>query len=103
MTSTRPTADELVQPRLDRHVAMQLAATEYDRMAEALAALSPDDWTKPTDCPAWDVRELGCHMVGMADATGAPFPPATLKITKTLLLPIAPGILMAGQTRIVGD
>ena len=72
MTSTRPTADELVQPRLDRHVAMQLAATEYDRMAEALAALSPDDWTKPTDCPTWDVRELGCHMVGMAEMATDP-------------------------------
>jgi uncharacterized protein (TIGR03083 family) len=72
MTSTRPTADDLVQPRLDRQVAMHLAATEYDRMADALTALSVDDWSKATDCPAWNVRELGCHMVGMAEMATDP-------------------------------
>jgi uncharacterized protein (TIGR03083 family) len=73
MTRTRtPDAEGLVQPRLDRLVAMRLAATEYDRMADALASLSPEDWRRPTDCPAWDIRELGCHMVGMAAMIASP-------------------------------
>jgi uncharacterized protein (TIGR03083 family) len=53
--------------RLDRRTAMRLAADEYSRFAEALAALDADDWDKPTDCPAWDVRQLACHVVGMAE------------------------------------
>jgi len=54
-------------PALDRAVAMRLAATEYQRMAELLAALQHDDWTKPTDCPVWDVRAMAGHLLGMVD------------------------------------
>ena len=62
---------DLVAPALDHRTAMRLAAAEYRRMADFLAALGPDDWTRPTDCPGWDVRQMGCHMVGMAAiATG---------------------------------
>lgn len=65
------TADALVRPALDRRLAMRLARDEYRRMAESLAALTAEDWHRPTLCPAWDVRQLGCHMVGMAAmATG---------------------------------
>jgi uncharacterized protein (TIGR03083 family) len=53
--------------RLDRATAMRLAADEYRRFAEALASLEPAEWAKPTDCPAWDVRLLACHVVGMAE------------------------------------
>jgi uncharacterized protein (TIGR03083 family) len=64
-------ASALVAPALDHRTAMRLAATEYRRMAEVLAALEPEHWSRPTDCPAWDVRQMGCHMVGMAAmATG---------------------------------
>jgi hypothetical protein len=35
-----------------------LASTEYERLVEQLRALAPDDWSKPTDCPAWDVRAV---------------------------------------------
>jgi len=36
-----------------------------------LADLRDDDWSRSTDCPDWDVRQMGCHMVGMAAmATG---------------------------------
>lgn len=70
-THTGTAATDLVAPALDHRTAMRLAATEYRRMADVLAGLEPDDWTRPTDCPAWDVREMGCHMVGMAAmATG---------------------------------
>ncbi len=50
----------------DRETAMQLAATEYDRLADLLAELTPGDWRRPTECPAWDVRAMAGHCVGMA-------------------------------------
>jgi uncharacterized protein (TIGR03083 family) len=71
-STTAPPADVLVRPALDRRTAMRLARDEYRRMAETLAGLSPDDWSRPTVCPAWDVRQLGCHMVGMAAMASGP-------------------------------
>jgi uncharacterized protein (TIGR03083 family) len=61
-----------VRPRLGHREAMRLAATEYERMVDALAALTAGDWTRPTDCPAWDVRQMACHMVGMAAMASSP-------------------------------
>ena len=45
----------------DRVTAMRLAATEYERLADLLAELSPDDWRQPTECPGWDVRAMAGH------------------------------------------
>jgi uncharacterized protein (TIGR03083 family) len=50
----------------DRETAMRLAATEYERLADLLAELVPDDWRRPTECPGWDVRAMAGHCVGMA-------------------------------------
>jgi uncharacterized protein (TIGR03083 family) len=54
-------------PALDRTTAMRLASTEYERFLAQLRGLSPDDWSRPTDCPAWDVRALASHVLGMAE------------------------------------
>jgi uncharacterized protein (TIGR03083 family) len=51
---------------------MRLAATEYERVAAAVAALSPGDWHKPTDCPGWDVHDMVAHIVGMAAMASSP-------------------------------
>ncbi len=51
---------------LDRAVAMRLATTEYERVVALLASLTPEQWSAPTDCPAWDVRAMAGHMLGMA-------------------------------------
>jgi uncharacterized protein (TIGR03083 family) len=67
---TKPDTRSTAQPRrsaLDREVAMRLAATEYDRFLELLRSLSPEDWARPTDCPAWNVREEAAHCLGMAE------------------------------------
>jgi hypothetical protein len=53
------------RPVLDHDVAVRLAATEYQRVLEML--LQIEDWQAPTECTAWDVRELVAHMVGMAE------------------------------------
>ena len=54
------------RPQMDREVAMQLAETEYVRFLDLLRSLSPDDWSKPTGCPGWDVRAMAGHTTGMA-------------------------------------
>jgi uncharacterized protein (TIGR03083 family) len=60
-TGTTPRTSDL-----DRGVAMRLAATEYDRVVALLATLTREQWSAPTDCPAWDVRAMAGHMLGMA-------------------------------------
>ncbi|RZL83059.1 MAG: maleylpyruvate isomerase family mycothiol-dependent enzyme [Rhodococcus sp. (in: high G+C Gram-positive bacteria)] len=45
---------------------MRLAAGEYDRFAELLESLTREQWSRHTDCPAWDVRQLASHVLGMA-------------------------------------
>ncbi len=58
-------------PRLERPETTRLATQEHERMADLLAWLDDADWTKPTDCPAWDVRAVAGHAYGMADTFSA--------------------------------
>ncbi len=48
------------------------AATEYRRMLELLRTLGDSDWTRPTDCTAWDVRAMLGHLVGAAEGFANP-------------------------------
>jgi len=50
----------------------ELAATEYHRMLELLRTLGDGDWTRPTDCTAWDVRAMLGHLVGAAEGFANP-------------------------------
>ena len=52
---------------LSRPVAMGLAVTEYDRCTELFRSLRPAQWGMATDCPAWNVRQMAAHMLGMAE------------------------------------
>jgi uncharacterized protein (TIGR03083 family) len=70
-TKTWPGRDT-VQPAIPRPTAMRLAETEYQRVADAVNALTPDGWTRPTDCTAWDVRQLVAHIAGMAKFASTP-------------------------------
>jgi uncharacterized protein (TIGR03083 family) len=71
MTSTM-TTDRPRRSVLDRETALRLAATEYGRYLDQLRSLGPDDWSRPTDCPAWDVRAMATHSLGMAEMAGSP-------------------------------
>jgi uncharacterized protein (TIGR03083 family) len=71
VTTTWPGRD-VVQPGLARPTAMLLAETEYRRVADAVDALTPDAWSRPTDCPAWDVRQLVAHIAGMTTFVSTP-------------------------------
>jgi uncharacterized protein (TIGR03083 family) len=67
MTATATTKAQPRKPVLARPTAMRLAATEYQRVFELLRGLQAEDWSKPTDCPGWDVRAMAGHMLGMAE------------------------------------
>jgi hypothetical protein len=51
----------------DHRTAMRLAATEYGRCLRQWRGLRSDDWTTPTECPGWTVRDMVAHLVGMAE------------------------------------
>jgi uncharacterized protein (TIGR03083 family) len=71
ITTSWPGRD-VVQPAIKRPTTMRLAQTEYERVSETVEALRPDDWSRPTDCPAWDVRQLVAHIAGMAKFVSTP-------------------------------
>ncbi|MDF2969365.1 MAG: hypothetical protein K0Q93_3143 [Nocardioidaceae bacterium] len=66
MTTTAPVASGVRQPRMARDVAARLAPVEYDRLLQDLRHVDAEDWRRPTDCPAWTVRDMAGHVVGMA-------------------------------------
>jgi uncharacterized protein (TIGR03083 family) len=54
-------------PEIAPPESVRLAAAETARMHALLAALDTDEWRRPTDCPAWDVRALAGHVLGMTE------------------------------------
>jgi uncharacterized protein (TIGR03083 family) len=52
---------------LPRPLALRLAATEYGRCVTSFRSLEPAHWAAPTNCPAWDVRQMAAHMLGMVE------------------------------------
>lgn len=74
MTMTTAAAPGATRPRrsaLDRATARRLAATEYGRYLDQLRSLDPGDWSRPTDCPDWDVRTMAAHNLGQAEMAGS--------------------------------
>jgi uncharacterized protein (TIGR03083 family) len=63
---TTATTIETIPP-ITRHEMEGLATTEYARLADQLRSLTPEDWSKPTDCSLWDVRAMAGHCVGMME------------------------------------
>jgi uncharacterized protein (TIGR03083 family) len=43
---------------------LQTYRPERDALVELLASLSPDDWTQPTECPAYSVKGIATHVLG---------------------------------------
>jgi uncharacterized protein (TIGR03083 family) len=50
---------------------MDSAAEEYHRLDALLRDLGADDWARPTDCSAWDVRAMVAHLVGAAECSAS--------------------------------
>jgi uncharacterized protein (TIGR03083 family) len=64
--TTAPGIRGVRQPRMARDVAARLALVEYDRLLDVLRQMDAQDWRRQTDCPAWNVRDMAGHVVGMA-------------------------------------
>jgi uncharacterized protein (TIGR03083 family) len=64
-TEPHPTKRHPRLSQLDPDTATRLAATEYERVALMFEQLRPEQWSAPTECPAWDVRAMAGHMLGM--------------------------------------
>ena len=69
MTITEVSMDQL--PALGRREAAVLASTENERFVDLVRSLHAGDWSKPTDCPEWDVRAMASHVLGAMDANAS--------------------------------
>jgi uncharacterized protein (TIGR03083 family) len=58
----------MMPDRISRKEARVLAEEEFVRFADAVGSLTPDEWTMPTDCTRWDVRQMVLHVLGSGDA-----------------------------------
>jgi uncharacterized protein (TIGR03083 family) len=45
-------------------VVLQTYRPERDALLDLLASLSADDWTQPTECPAYPVKGIATHVLG---------------------------------------
>ncbi len=68
---TSAVAVEAITP-LGHDEAMRLAAAEYDRLLAVVDQLRDADWSRPTDCSAWDVRDMLGHILGMLELQADP-------------------------------
>jgi uncharacterized protein (TIGR03083 family) len=63
---TRATAVDSI-PVLGHDEAMRLAEVEYDRLLAVTDELREDEWSQPTECPGWDVKDMLGHVLGMLE------------------------------------
>lgn len=54
--------------RITRSEARVIAEEEWVRFAAAAASLTTGEWSTPTDCSAWNVRQMVLHVLGSGDA-----------------------------------
>jgi len=52
---------------ITRPEARELAEDETAAMVALLGDLSTEEWARRTDCPAWDVRAMAGHVLGMTE------------------------------------
>ena len=67
MTGTESYAAAARIPEMDRDRAAEIGTAEGAAALALLHRLEPDDWTRPTDCTAWDVRTLISHLVAQCE------------------------------------
>jgi uncharacterized protein (TIGR03083 family) len=67
MTVTTNPIDLRSLAPMGRSEAAELGRVEYIRFADALAALTPDEWAAETDCTGWTVRDLAGHLAGAVE------------------------------------
>lgn len=65
MTTTAERASKVSQTAPE--TAQQHSAAEYAALRTMVAGLSPEDWSSPTDCTEWTVRDMLAHLAGAAE------------------------------------
>jgi uncharacterized protein (TIGR03083 family) len=58
----------MISGRIQRPEARVIAEEEFQRFAALCASFDDEDWSKPTDCTAWSVRDVTLHVLGSGDA-----------------------------------
>ncbi len=51
-------------PYVTRAESQAMAEVSLNRFLDLVQSLSPDDWSKPTPCTAWSVRDMLAHQAG---------------------------------------
>ena len=72
MTTDHLTADVDDLARIRHREAMELTATENQRLLTQLRGLSAQDWGAATDCTGWSVRDVVVHLIASAQAQASP-------------------------------
>ena len=71
LTSTPTISDAVSIPYVTADEAFHLLQFELGRFLELVENLGPEDWSKPTACTEWEVREMVAHQAGgYASGTG---------------------------------
>ncbi len=58
-------------PLIGHAEAMRLAERECERMLDLVRRLEDTDWSRPTDCTEWSVKDIVVHQLGEAAAVGS--------------------------------
>ena len=59
-------------PAIGHAEAMRRTATENARLLAQLRGLTDQQWTAPTDCTQWTVRDIAVHLIASAQAQADP-------------------------------
>lgn len=59
-------------PPLEHDEAMARAGEEYERLLAVVDGLTEPDWSRPTECPGWDVAAVVSHLLGFMKANADP-------------------------------
>jgi uncharacterized protein (TIGR03083 family) len=57
---------------LEHEEAMERAEVEVHRLLAVVDGLGEDDWSRPTDCAGWTVRDMLGHLLGMWELQADP-------------------------------
>jgi uncharacterized protein (TIGR03083 family) len=62
---------EQIRPITFATDAREVALGVHAKLVRFLEQLEPDDWSAPTDCPAWDVADMVGHIIGEGRANAS--------------------------------
>lgn len=68
--TTTPT-DAATSGAMNHVAAMKLAEVEITRIIDVVNQLRPTDWSLPTDCEQWNVKELLSHQLGAMEGNAS--------------------------------